>query len=283
MPTGQVDHLEIFYHGGDEDVTINTSLLKCFPSLTSLTLDQVCYIKFGLWVNIPTLKQLTIMTLRGVDIQFRPLMDTFPNVEELTLQEIQFAQESIGDVNLPKLRSLKMWCCSGIPWRDLKLPRISHFSYGGLVTDDVVAFISSHQTIQHLGMTYARSHTNTAISSSPQVTNLTIELCEELCDRTQLKLSNLQNLTLYHYGDRPVSLELFEQLVRSRFLPPQKSAETMEAAKATPSLTILVEYRAKWEEIEWLACPLISSASEEVEENVESLDGLFNSYTFTWM
>jgi hypothetical protein len=99
-----------------------------------------------------------------------------------------------------------------------------------------------------------------------------------------MKLSNLQNLGLYHFENNinPLSLELFEKIVQSRFLPPKKvSRKAKEDAKTIPSLTILVDDGMDLNKLEWRASDLLSSALE-VTQKVYRIGGVFYSYAFTW-
>jgi hypothetical protein len=196
--------------------------------------------------------------------------------------DISFTKGLTGEIHLPKLQSLKLYICGCIPWGDLKAPRITDLFCDGTVKEGFVAFISSHRSIKRLRMDYSKDHTATIISSLPQLVNLTINPFEELCDTTQIQLSNLENLTLYHYKKDSIPLKLFERIVQSRFLPAQASTNQKEAAKPIPSLTVLVRTYEEIMDIQWINSPLLSLASREVEEETYRLEGTFDSYTFRW-
>jgi hypothetical protein len=162
---------------------------------------------------------------------------------------------------------------------------LSSFSFGGEVTDNVVAFIFSHTLIEQLDISYSKNHIGAILSNLPHLTSLTIDPFEELYEQAHIKLSNLRTLAVYDLWYKKLSLGLFEFLVQSRILP-SKTADGKEnqETKMSTSLTILVEDEgepARLSDFEWGRSHLVSTASMTAEK-IDRWDGVWYSYTFVW-
>jgi hypothetical protein len=101
--------------------------------------------------------------------------------------------------------------------------------------------------------------------------------CEGICDKSTLKLDNLDKLILYQDTEQ-LSCDLFEKIVEALIFPGDNSHKTQTHKKV--SITVLVALGIE-KEVEWRQSRLLSTATEE-STVITRWDYDYNSYCFTW-
>lgn len=91
-------------------------------------------------------------------------------------------------------------------------------------------------------------------------------------------MENLTNFTIYQTLTDRLTLDQFERIVRSRFIP---TSGQRESKNKYPSLTILVHPDIKPEDMEWQASELLISTIRSVS-TVNRWDHNWLSYCFSW-
>jgi hypothetical protein len=213
-------------------------------------------------------------------ISLQLLGQTFPNVEIAELIEYTSTPAMDGNLIWPKLKQLTVTNCFDMQWRILMATDITHLSCPDKPNEDMVSFITSHKTLEFLDVSYSAEHIHSIATSAPQLLSLTADPCEELAYSTIMKLPKLTYLGIYDLMGDPLSLELFEKIVRARFLP--KKGGRKSSTKVEPiTLEILSELDGRDEEVTWLESELIASAHHE-ESDIKRWGIGFRVHRFNW-
>lgn len=278
-PTGRLDKLSVRYAGYDLNEPLNLSpLMGRLPSTTWLELFGLPNLTLGPDFVAPSVIKLTVEGIKISSVNL--LVETFPNAEEVDFDEVSFGPDADGNTTTwPKLQTLTISTCYKFPWRSLQAPRITSLSwleYGSEA--DITAFITSHQSLRHMDASYHESYTKAMLAASPQLLTLTIDHCDEICDRSLPALEKLTNLAIYHVPEDPIPLDRFERIVRSRFLPTANVDGTQDRC---PSLTVLVQLPAESSEIQWQRSELLSFANQSIS-TIDHWDHDYHAYCFDW-
>jgi hypothetical protein len=196
------------------------------------------------------------------NISLQLLGQAFPNVETAAIFDSTFVSATTGGLIWPKLKQLTVSACQNMQWGISMARNITHLSCGDDVNEDVVSFIASHKSLEVLDIWSSAGHIHSIATKAPQLLSLTVDACPELADSTKIKLSKLTHLGIYDTEDIPLSLELFEKIVKARFLPKKGGRKTL--AKSGPiSLEIVVDMPSLVEGVEWDESELIAPAHKE--------------------
>jgi hypothetical protein len=170
-----------------------------------------------------------------------------------------------------------MWC-QHLSLGNVIAARLTHLLFWGEVNEGIIAFIASHTSLEVLNTSYTQDLVSAIATSAPQLRSFTIDACEELADPRRMKFNKLTHLGIYDFEAHPLSLDLFERMVKARFLSKSGNDTTTEAEP--PLLEILIEDEPL-ENLRWLHSELIASARQEVA-TMERWDKTWTTYRYKW-
>lgn len=279
FPREKVDHLQLDGEGAQELTIDINSISRRLPPTNSLSIISVSHIQeLPRVVSIPTVTRLLLKDVTRTSL--RHLCLAFPNVETATFIRTTFYElpQDLTVSTWPNLKDLIVLECPSMPWGRLRANDITKLSCGDPITEHFLAFIDSHKSIKSLDISYDGGHIYSVATSAPQLCSLTIDACEEIVNKTRMKLNKLTYLGIYDCVDPSLSLDLFEKIVRSRFLPKKGRRQS---TKAEPlSLEILVRGESA-KDLEWEESELIRSAQQEVF-TVDRWEDTWTVYSFRW-
>jgi hypothetical protein len=268
----RIGHLEFEGHEYQK-LGIYASIIHS-PTLCSLGVQCFSEVRFSRNQTIPS---ITTLKIRYVgEIPLHSLLHVFPNAEFVDIEEVSFSISNPQRIKWPNLRHLNIRNCGTAFLGYLIAPKLAHLLFWDDFDDEVMSFIASHKSLESLDIEYEEGFVYPIATKAPQLRHLYIDTCEELADMTRMKLNKLTCLGIH---DRRLSLELFERIVRNRFLPTKRSRRA--SVKADPiTLDILVDSKPS-KPPEWQKSELISSAHHEVSTATRG-DITYIAHRFVW-
>jgi len=272
----QIDGLELRLRNQDHKTWSCMELLGYFPSVFSLALKSAgsAHIDF----TKPT-TQIRFLGIEDTEIQFLPILWSFPHLEELQFKYIPFFPDEPDDhpptvmthlksldiiVTKYSLEMLEGWI------RQVSCPILSLLRVQNTMIHAWIPFISSHRSIIHLE-TCELSTINEISKVAPQLQTLVIiPLVEDPIPTTLLgsdihAFPHLKNLFFYDFVTELVSLEKFEEFVRARCLPSHHpDSHRSNSLKPLEALTFAVK-GTKLEDRVWMTSKLYRQAKKDVE------------------
>jgi hypothetical protein len=260
-----------------EGFSIDVSAIsRRFTTTTSLEIMWTPQVTFSDDISIATITTLRLSEVTNLSLQL--LASAFPNVEAVAFDEITSDPSDTCNPVWPHLKHLTISGCPAMPWRLLDAVDLTQLSYLDPIDEDVAAFLASHKSLECLDIGYDPNHVYSIATCAPQLRSLAIDCCDELVDRTRMKLNKLAHLGIYEMEGIRLSLQLFEQILHSRFLP--KKGRRKSTNTEPTSLEILVDV-ALSEAPEWQSSELIGSAQREVTR-VDRWEKTWTSYVYKW-
>lgn len=211
----------------------------------------------------PDISDLLIYKSRRISLL---VLKAFPNVKTAFLWEVSFPFQGDDIVKWPELHTLTG---RDLPWEKFNVPHLTTLNTGTNLRSPS-AFISSHPSIRHLDLGSAPDLIASLPECAPQLLTLSVGPSEELCTILSLRpgLDQLTELLIhqarYEQEDGQVTLEFFEKIVRSRFLPGIHRPDSGQSPTLVSSLSILSPRPKKTELEDWRKSELLLSAKEEV-------------------
>jgi hypothetical protein len=279
LPTGRVDTLQLQVEGKQEFSIDVVAIARRFSTAKSLKIYSAPQVTFSEGVVISTVTTLAISKVRNLSLWL--LGCAFPNVSDVTFTLTTFDPSNTGRLIWPNLTRLAVLASPEMPWQLLMATNIIQVSCWGHINDHLIAFIASHKSLESLDIVDVEDnedHISSILMNAPQLRSFTIDSCDIITDRTRMILSELTYLGVYDFEDDPVSLERFEKIVRSRFLPEHYKRESSDVK--TPSLAIMVPGEPS-EDREWQKSELIGSAHQQVSTN-KIWGEVWATFIFQW-
>lgn len=205
-------------------------LLDYFPSVFSLSLSSADSMEIN-YTRPST--QLRTLIITNMEVQFLPILWSFPHLEELEFKLIFFDDEEPDDhppavmMHLKELDILEtMYSLEMLDgWlRQVSCPVLSSLCIKNTMVNAWIPFISSHRSIIHLEGCEL-GIIDELIKAAPQLQTLVVDPRDEETVPTTLLGDNihafteLKNLNFYDIKLEVVTLHNFEEFVRARCLP----------------------------------------------------------------
>jgi F-box-like len=229
-PTSPVNHLSLRVPAGTFDEWDNSRLAR-FPPIATLSLFGF-RLSYNSYTSLLSIHELR---LNYTEMESAVILTYLPNLTFLEIK-IHYEPKSVPDsCVLPNLHTLKTWH-GNVAWiHQMTCPSITTFIFDIIRSDTdscgVLRWISIHPTIRRVECRYITLYESLA-NSCPQLEHLVIGELEYFHpDHIRMpRFPALRTLGfhdhgpdafIYHGNDalRYLTLELFEQVVRSRCLP----------------------------------------------------------------
>jgi hypothetical protein len=203
----------------------NNSLLARFPPITTLSLFgfSLSYISY---TSLPSIHELR---LNYIEMELVTILTStyLPNLTFLDIDPLGQPKSVPHSFVLPNLHTLKTW--SGNKWiRQMTCPNITTFIVDVIRSDThpcgVLRWISIHPTITRVECNYV-THYELLANSCPHLEHLVIRKLDRCFHPDHIRMPRfpaLKTLGFYDHDHDTIgcpTLEIFEQLVRSRCLP----------------------------------------------------------------
>lgn len=279
----QIDELEIAFPIKEQfhyDPWSCMKLLQYFPSILSLTLlsTGAMYLDY----DMPS-AQLRFLKIENTQVTFLPILWSFPHLEGLEFNHLSFSVNEPGDHTPTVMTRLELLDMQQTEYslemldrwlRQVSCPILSTLQIGIAMIHAWIPFISSHRSITDLEACNL-SVINKLAEVAPQLQTLVINPQNEDPIPATLLGDDIhafnQLETLFFYDIRPevVSLDKFEDFVRSRCLPSHHPEfQRPDPLEPLKTLTFIVAGVNPDNRV-WMTSELYHQAHKDFEVNID--------------
>jgi hypothetical protein len=163
------------------------------------------------------------------------------------------------------------------PWNKLHTKSLMTFSTDQDLDSEMANFLNTCKFIECLTLRSLNQNATLLLEILPQLRKLSIGAANEIVDTSIPELKNLRELVIN--TRRPLSLELFNQIVQRHFGP--ERAMSSKCNLMTRKLTVLGYDCIEECDMEWRGSHYLGSAVEEKQEE-EHYGQNATAYSYSW-